>query len=175
VVPCWPWTMLWIPLVAGWLWSVPATAGCRVQVEGLPVPQMRHHALRVGARRYPVAAVVELDPVATAVELVGPRYAGRTSLETCGEGVTLQATPRPAMLQLEELPPKAVLSCRGCPGLDPSDNFLPAHLPPMVMKRWAQQVTLWVRAPGFLPLETSVILHPGKNVFRLDLERRPPR
>lgn len=167
--------MLWISLLVGWLSASPSAPACSVRIEGMPVPQMRHHALRVGGRRYQAGPTVEVQPLANTVELDGPRYSGTAVLPERCRSVVLHAKPRPIAVAFEGAPPQAVVSCRGCPGLAPTQNVLPASMPPMQTTQWELVVTLWVRAPGFQAEELSVILHPGKNTVRLQMKRRETR
>lgn len=166
--------MFWVPWLAGWLWFAPSPPVCRVRVADVPVPQLRHHKLQVAGRVLPAAALVEVPLEAHEVVLVGPRYAGELTLPPgCAETVVLHATRLPARLELRDLPPHAVVSCRNCPGIDADTNYLPTHVPPMVMSELRTSVSLWVRAPGFHSVEFAVILYPGKNIVRIPMELRP--
>lgn len=165
--------MSWVPWLVGWLWFAPSPPVCRVRVVDMPSPQLRHHKLRVAGRVLPAAGLVEVPVGAQEVLLVGPRYAGELTLPPgCAETVVLHASPRPARVELQDLPARAVVSCNDCPGVDPDANYLPTHLPPMVMRGLRTTVSLWVRAPGFHSVEFAVILYPGKNVIRIPMRRR---
>lgn len=159
--------------MVGWLWLAPSTPVCRVRVVDMPLPQLRHHRLASAGRLLPAQDVVELPVGARDVVLVGPRYSGERVLPAhCLETLVLHAKPRPARLEVEDLPPRAVISCHRCPGIDPNANYLPAHLPSMVMDGPAIAVSLWVRAPGFHAVEYDLVLYPGTNVVRIPLQPR---
>lgn len=166
--------MSWVPWLVGWLWFAPSPPVCRVRVVDMPQPQLRHHELRVATRILPAASVVEVPDGAAEVLLVGPRYSGQVTLPPgCSRTVVLHARPRPATVEFQDLPPKSVVSCRHCPGIEADANYLPAHLPPMVMLGLWTSVSLWVRAPGFHSVEFTVVLYPGKNVVRIPMKPRP--
>ncbi|MGH1343994.1 MAG: hypothetical protein ACRBN8_20720 [Nannocystales bacterium] len=165
--------MSWVPWLVGWLWFAPSPPVCRVRVVGMPLPQLRHHELRTAGRVLPATGLVELPEDAREVVLTGPRYSGSvTPPAQCKATVVLNATPRPATVEFRDLPPEAVVSCVDCPGIDPDANYLPAHLPSMVMDRLRTSVSLWVRAPGFHSVESTVVLYPGKNIVRISMQRR---
>ncbi len=165
--------MSWVPWLVGWLWFAPSPPVCRVRVVNMPRPQLRHHGLQVGPRVVRAEVLVDVPTETDEVVLVGPRYAGRVRLPpSCSNTVVLEANPLPATVEFRDLPPKTVLSCDDCPGLDPDTNYLPAHLPPMVMRGLRTVVSLWVRAPGFHSVEFTVVLYPGENVVRVPMQRR---
>lgn len=84
----------------------------------------------------------------------------------------LKARPKPAHVKLTDMPPGTVVSCLDCPGIDSHANFLVSNLPPMVIERWAMEVTLWVRAAGYESRRARIVLHPGQNDVRVALDRR---
>ncbi len=142
----------------------------------MPLPQLRHHELRAAGRVLPAAGLVEVPEGADEALLLGPRYSGRVRLPRgCGETVVLHAMPRPTSVDFQDLPPKSVVSCSDCPGIDPDANYLPAHLPPMVMPQLRTSVSLWIRAPGFYSVDVTVVLYPGKNVVNIPMQPRSPR
>lgn len=105
--------------------------------------------------------------------LVGPRYSGHVKVPpSCREPIALRATPRPTTVEFHGLPPNSVLSCERCPGIRADANYLPKHLPPMVMRGLRTSVSLWVRAPGFHSVEFTVVLYPGNNVVRIPMRPR---
>ena len=157
----------------GWLWFAPSAPVCRVRVVDMPLPQLRHHELRAAEQVLPATGVVEVPVGSTEVLLMGPRYSGQVTLAAgCHETVLLHATPRPTKVEFQDLPPNSVVSCRHCPGIEADANYLPAHLPPMVMLGLRTSVSLWVRAPGFHSVEFAVVLFPGKNVVRIPMKPR---
>jgi hypothetical protein len=159
--------------LVGWLWIAPSPAVCRVSVAGMPVPQLRYHELRVSGRALRAAALVEVPEGTRRVVLVGPRYFGEVELpRVCSETLVLRAKPLPARLELQGLPPRAVVSCRDCPGIEADANFLPWNLPPMVMRELRTSVSLWVRAPGFQSMEFTVLVYPGENVVSVPMRAR---
>lgn len=159
--------------MVGWLWFAPPPPLCRVRVVDMPVAQLRHHRLRVAGRSLPATGLVDVPVGAREVVLVGPRYAGELKLPPdCGETVVLEATPLPARLKLQGLPPRAVVSCRNCPGIDPEANYLPTHLPPMAMSEPRASVKLWVRAPGFQSVKFATTLYPGENIVHIPMQLR---
>ena len=165
--------MFWIPWLVGWALLAPSPPVCRVRVVGVPLPQLRHHKLRLAGRVVPAARVVDLPEGPSEVLLLGPRYSGSASLpERCDETVVLHAAPRPAQLEFFGLPARAVLTCEGCPGIEPDANYLPAHFPPMVTSGLRTAVRLRIRAPGFHSLELSVVVYPGDNVVRVTVKPR---
>ena len=159
--------------MVGWLWLAPSPPVCRVRVVDMPLPQLRHHRLQVVGRSFPAAGLVDVPGGADEVLLLGPRYSGQAQLPRgCGETVVLEATPRPARLEFPDLPTHAVVSCTDCPGIDKDTNYLPVHLPPMVMQGLRTPVSLWVRAPGFHSVELDVLLYPGNNIVRVPMKPR---
>ena len=142
----------------------------------MPAPVLRHHWVLVGDASVVAARELEVPRDAPIVTLQGPRYRGEARLpERCTEPVTLQARPLPAQIDVHDLPPRAVVSCLHCPGVDPDANYLPKHLPPVVMRGWALRITLRVRAPGFDVADHAVVLHPGENDVAIPMRLRRQR
>jgi len=141
----------------------------------MPAPQLRYHEFQIGSEHHPASG--ELEVVAGAeVELVGPRYGGRIEVPgTCAQPVVLHAKPKPATVEFHDAPPRAVVSCIDCPGIDPHANFVVSNLPPMVMRAWATEVTFWVRAEGYEARREAFLLHPGRNDVSLEMVRRRAR
>ncbi len=167
--------MVWIPWLVGWtLWLAPSAEVCRVQLEGIPAPLLRHHAVQVGAVRVSAAAVVDVPSSAGSVAVLrGLRYEGAVRLPArCDAPVILHAAPRPARLEVSGTPSHAVLSCLNCPGVDAKANFLSDVFPSFIVKDWSTQVTLWIRAPGYDPVFRTMVLHPGPNEVELAMSPR---
>lgn len=165
--------MSWAAWFVGWLWFAPSPPVCVVHVEGMPFSLLRHHTVLVGQESREAARSVEVPRVGVEVLLLGPRYSGSSKLPNqCDEPVVLKARPKPAHVKLVDAPPDAVVSCIDCPGIDPHANYLASDLPPMVMKGWAMEVTLWVRASGYEARREVSVLHPGHNDVHMPLTRR---
>jgi len=165
--------MSWIPWIVGWLSTAPSPPDCVVHVEGMPAPQLRHHQVQLGGERRRAASVLQLPRAGNVVELLGPRYSGRVSLPaSCSAPVILDALPRPATIELAGAPSNAVVSCSNCPGIDPDANYLSSGLPAVETDAWAIRVVFVVRAAGYLPSRLEVPLHPGANVFDIEMRLR---
>lgn len=139
----------------------------------MPAQQLRYHEVLVDRERYAAGREVAVGSGGAEAELIGPRYGGRVPLPaTCEDPVVLHAEPRPVTVEFHDAPPRAVVSCLDCPGIDPHSNYVLSNLPPMVMQAWATEVTFWVRAEGYRALRKVFVVHPGRNDVSLAMTRR---
>jgi serine/threonine-protein kinase len=156
----------------------PAGKECRIEVKGIPAAQLRDYSLKLGDQK------VTLDPDSSAAALdipggggrfvlSGPRYelARDLSPEQCAGGtLTVQAEPRPATLDLRDVPPeletgeKLTIRCvSGCEftGFYPELKKFRQKLPPGADN---VAVVIALKAVGWTGDETRKLqLEPGPN------------
>ena len=154
-------------------------ATCVVEIEGMPRPQLSHHSVRWAGQSRPARPriQIELGEASSTVRLEGPRYAGELEVRAAdcvpSSVLTLHATPLPALVQIFCPPQDTVMRCTGCEGAASERWYLPEQFPPIHMDAPARAITLQVKAVGYRPLYKEILIYPGRNVVRLDLEPLP--
>lgn len=152
---------------------------CVVEIEGMPRPQLSHHRVRWAGQSLVARPriQIELRGSSSTVRLEGPRYAGELEVRAtdCAPSsvLTLHATPLPALVQIFCPPQDTVMRCPDCEGAASERWYLPEQFPPIHMDAPARSITLQVKAVGYRPLDKGILIYPGRNVVRLDLEPLP--
>jgi hypothetical protein len=146
-----------------------APVQCTVEVQGMPVGQLRYHELQIGDRVEVASAKMSFELAATeSVRLTGPRYGGQwfVSPDACAAGpVQLRATPLPALVIFHCPPEEAVVMCRGCsPAVDGqyhgADEF-----PAFPMTDFRREVQFVLKAARYRERTIHVVVNPGRNEF----------
>jgi hypothetical protein len=153
---------------------------CTVFVQGAPPSMLRNSVVVVQQTRHPLEASTKIEVelrVATAVaSIVSDVLRGSVRLDraTCARGpVRLNVRIHPAEISFRGLPPGAAAACiAGCPRAYPTSWQEPTHVRPLHLDRPSQRVTFELKAAGFRGARETVLLHPGRNVVRVELEPR---
>lgn len=155
----------------------PAPEVCELQVLGLPVPAMSHHALGIddepGRPLRPTMTLLHrADPMH--LRVLGPRFVGEQIVqpEQCepGKVVKLQVVPLPASLSFGCAPERTTVVCRNCPASVGDRVHTAEEFPAVPMSDVSRELELLLRAPGFRPHVLRVTVYPGPNTVPIHLE-----
>ncbi len=168
----------------------PPKTSCDVKLEGIAVSTAKHLSLRVRPTEG-IATSVKIEGLTVNVLFDGAeadlsiddgawRALRRVTRADCLRGpITLTLLPKPAKLTFAGAPNGLAVTCElGCPDglLGPSRTAMADKFPavPFDQGKDKRSVRLLFKNENYQNKTVSLVLHPGENRVRLDLEPRTP-